>query len=149
MVTPALAQAIDGSMTLRPSLAARSSVGERCLDGLGIARCAPGGKALDLLGLDRRVDGLDGALAGGQRRGLRLGPAVDADDDLLTRLDPAEALGVALDQRALHVVDGRDRAAHLLDARQLLPGRGFQLVDLAPITFEPSKMSAYSSRSVS
>ena len=39
-------------------------------------------------------------------------------------LDLAQPLGVALDERALHVVDGRHRAAHLLDARQLLPGRG-------------------------
>ena len=44
---------------------------------------------LALLGLDRGVDGQDAAVGalGRQRRGLGLGVAVEADDDLLAGLD--------------------------------------------------------------
>ena len=69
---------------------------------LGVAGGAPGLQARDLLGLDRGVDGQDAAvLAGGERRGLGLGEAVDADDGLLAGLDGGEAGGVALSTRRL------------------------------------------------
>ena len=54
-----------------------------------------------------------------QRRGLGLGVAVDADDDLLAGLDAADPLAVGVDERGLHVVDGLDRAAVLVDDRHL------------------------------
>ena len=131
VVTPALAQAIDGSMTLRPSRAARSSSASAFLAALPsrAARQAWSRStcSASIAGIDRQ----DRAFAGGQRRHFRLRPAVDADDDLLAGLDPAHALGVALDQRALHVVDGRHRPAHGVDAGELLLGRGLELVDLA------------------
>ena len=57
--------------------------------------------------------------AGQQRRGLGLGVAVDADDDLLAGLDAADPLAVGVDERGLHVVDGVDRAAVLVDDRHL------------------------------
>ena len=131
VVTPALAQAIDGSMTLRPSLAARSSSASAFLAALP-SRAARQAlrRSTCSASMPESTDN-DRAFAGGQRRSFRLRPAVDADHDLLAGLDPAHALGVALDQRALHVVDGRHRAAHGLDAGELLLGRGLELVDLA------------------
>ena len=56
-----------------------------------------------------------------QRRGLGLGVAVDADDDLLAGLDAADPLAVGVDERGLHVVDRADRAAVLVDDRHLGP----------------------------
>ena len=96
-----------------------------------------------------RVDGLDGACCRRQRRRLRLGPAVDADNDLLARLDLPQALARCSRPGALHVVDGRDRAAHPSMRVSSCRGRGFSSATLRSITFEPSKMSPYSSRSVS
>ena len=71
------------------------------------------------------------AVACGQRRGRGLGPAVDADDHGFVGFDPADAVGVRLDQTALHVVDGRHRAAHRVDLRQFGPRAVFQRLDLA------------------
>ena len=85
-----------------------------------VALGAPALDRLALLRLDRRVDGEDAAVAARQqRRGLGLGVAVDADDDLLAGLDAADALAVGVDQRGLHVVHGVDRAAVLVDDRHL------------------------------
>ena len=66
------------------------------------------------------------------------------------RLDAAQPLRVALDEAPLHVVDGRHRAAHGLDALRARPWpAAFSSSTLRAITVEPSKMSPYSSRSVS
>ena len=60
--------------------------------------------------------------AGGERRVLVLGVAVLADHFLLAALDPGDPLAVGLDQPRLHVGDGVDGAAALLDHRHLLAG---------------------------
>ncbi len=105
------------------------------------ARGAPLRETRTRLRLDARVDDHDPAVLGGQRRRLGLDEAVDADEDLLARLDPRDPLAVGLDQRGLHVRHGLDRAAALLDARDLLP-RAIEQLDTSPsITTEPSKMS--------
>ncbi len=104
--------------------------GEGRLDGLGVTRGAPGLEAGDLLGLDGGIDGLDHGLTRGERGRLGLGPAVDADDDLLAALDAGQTLRVALDEGALHVVDGADGAPHLVDAGEFGLGCGLQLGDL-------------------
>ncbi len=118
---------------LRSSLAAAASSAERLVHGGAVAPGAPGSQAFDLAALDRGIDGQDGARAGGQRRGLGFGIGVDADHDLLARLDGRQALEVRLDQSLLHVgrLDGGHGTAHVGDARHL--GRGFrlQLLDLA------------------
>ena len=54
VVTPALAQAIDGSMTLRPSLAARSSSASAFFTALASRAARQACEPLDLLLLDRR-----------------------------------------------------------------------------------------------
>ena len=87
-----------------------------------VALGAPALDRLALLGLDRGIDREDAAVAAlQQRRGLGLGVAVDADDDLLAGLDAADALAVGVDERGLHVVHGPDRAPVLLDDRHLGP----------------------------
>ena len=92
VVTPALAQAIEAGMMLRPSprrAPASSAQGRR--DRASVARGAPGLQALDLLRLDGSGDGHEAAVvAGRQRRGLALGEAVDADHDLLAGFDRRE-----------------------------------------------------------
>ena len=73
-----------------------------------------------LLLLRGRVDGHDPALGvGGEGGGLGLLVAVDADQDLLARLDAAEALAVGVDQRGLHVRHGLDGPAVLGDPGHL------------------------------
>ena len=98
------------------------------------ARRATARQAIDrvaLLGLDGGVDGHDPALLVDQRRGVGLGVLVHADDDLLAVLDAADALAVAVDQRALHVVHRLDRAAVLGDDRHLGARALQQLADEA------------------
>ena len=85
----------------------------------GVAPRPHGLEALDLLGLDTRVDLHDGD----RRRLLREG--VEADDEPLSSLDLELVLvGRALDL-ALRValLDRRDHSAHLVDARDVLPGQ--------------------------
>ncbi len=65
----------------------------------------------------------------GQRRVLGLGEAVLADHLLLAGLDPGHPLAVGLDQAGLHVGDGLDRAAVLLDHGHLRPRPCGQLLD--------------------
>ena len=78
--------------------AAASQRGEGRLDRGGVAAGAPGRQAGDLLGLDRGVDDHDAAVAGGQRRRLGLGEAVDADDGGRAGLDAGEPGGVGGDE---------------------------------------------------
>ena len=125
-------------------------LGQRLLDGLGVARRAPGRKALDLLVLDRRVDGLDGAFAGGERRGSvsvqRLTPTTICSPASILR----SAVGVALDQRALHVCRWPRRRRPCASMRASSSfAAAFSSSTLRRIAVEPSKMSGYSSRSVS
>src|SRR5436190_1867559 len=68
-----------------------------------------------------------GALEQGRR--LALGVLVEADDDLLAALDPAQALTVRVDERGLHVVHAAHRAAVLGDDRHLGAGALEQLCD--------------------
>src|SRR5579883_1506369 len=110
--------------------------GEFCegrLHRAGVAFGAPGVEALDLLALDRSVDGQDRAFAGAERRWLALGEGVDADDRLLARFDAGEALEVRFDQPLLHVgrVDRRNRAAHVGDALHLGQRLGLERLHLA------------------
>ncbi len=51
--------------------------------------------------------------------GRRRLEAVLADDDEVAGLDPLDAVAVGVDERGLHVADGLDRAAVLLDDRHL------------------------------
>ncbi len=115
---------------LRPSRAAAVELRQGGLDGGRVARLAPGGEARDLVGLDGGVDRQRAALAGRERRGLGLDVSVDADDDRLARFDAGEPRGVRGDQLGLHVVDGGDRAAHLVDLRQLGARGLLQRLDL-------------------
>ena len=94
---------------------------------------APCFERLDLLALHPFGNRLNAAVgAARQRRRLRFQPLVDADHDLVARLDLAKAHGVRLDEALLHVarLDGRDGAAHRFDAGQFLARLGFQLFDL-------------------
>ena len=77
-------------MTLRPLRRGAAQLAAPPSTAVGVARCAPGLEPLDLLGLDARRHGQDRAFAGGERRGLGLGEAVDADHDLLAALDRLE-----------------------------------------------------------
>ena len=104
--------------------------GEGGVDGGGVAGGAPGVQAGDLLGLDGGVDDHDAILAGGERRGLGLGEAVDADDGGGAGLDAGEPGAVRADEGGLHVVDGGDSTPHLVDAGELGAGAGLQLLDL-------------------
>ena len=83
--------------------------------------------------------------------GSALDELVDADDELSPRSIASSRARIALDELRLHVahLDRRDRAADLLDGGELFACLPLQLLDLAAISFEPSKMSPYSSRSVS
>ena len=65
----------------------------------------------------------------GQRRVLGLGVGVQTDDLLLAGLDPGNPVPVRFDQPRLHVGNGRDRAALLLDHRHLVAGSLDELVD--------------------
>lgn len=98
-----------------------------------VAGGAPGFEPGELVRLRLGIDGQEAAVvAGGQRRGRRLGELVDADHDLLAGLDRRESPGVRLDQTLLHVgrLDGGDGAAHGVDPGQLVQGLGHQLLDL-------------------
>ncbi len=66
-------------------------------------------------------------LVGHERRGQGVCPAIDADDDLFTALDAANACGHRAHQRTFHVaaVDGSVDAAHALDAFDLFACFGF------------------------
>src|ERR1700686_2043516 len=79
VVTPALAQAIEAGMMLRPAPAARAGGARAGRHALGVARRAPGPQPRDLLAFDVIGDGEDRILAGGERRFLGLDEAVDAD----------------------------------------------------------------------
>jgi hypothetical protein len=152
VVTPAWAQAIEGSMMLRPSRAAASSAASAGRRSGGVAPRAPGLEVFHLAGLGRGVDGQEAAVGPGrQRRGLALGVGVDADHDLLAAFDGLQAPGARSRPAALHVagIDRGDGAAHGVDARELGARLGLQLLDLGGDHVEPSKMSPYSSRSVS
>ena len=117
----------------------------------GRARRASARAAARCLASTSGIDDQDPAVgAGGERRGLGRGEAVHADHDLLAGLDPLPALALGLDQRGLHVVDGLDGAAELGHRGASPPGRPRAAPSTSPsITLEPSKMSGYSSRSVS
>ena len=64
---------------------------------------------------------------------LVVAEAVDADDDLLARLDrPLDAVGRLLDLALLEAaVDGGERAAHRVDLVEVGPGRRLELVGQA------------------
>ena len=82
--------------------------------------------------------------------GRRLGEDVDADDLLLARLDAPGALRHRAHQAALQLVDGLERAAERQHVVELRPRRRRRSSSVrASMTREPSKMSSYSSRSVS
>ena len=104
---------------------------QRLLDGSGVTVRPPGPDRGDRLALDLGVDGHDGTVdIGEQRVGLGGGEAVDPDDDVLSGLDAAAALGVRADQGGLHVIDGLDRAAeglHLVDLGLDLLAQGSHL----------------------
>ena len=95
---------------------------ERPVD-LRLAPLAPGGaQQLERRGRRGGVELEETAVvAADQRRRQALGPAVPTDDHHLARVDPRQPLGLAADERRLHVagLDRRERAAHLLDARDL------------------------------
>ncbi len=113
--------------------AGEGSLGPLAPLGVGVALLAPAPHRLDGGGLDPGVDGLDrGVEVGGQRVGLGRLEAVDADDDLLPRLDARPAARVRRDELGLHVaaLDGRDRAAELGDPGHLLARPREQLLDL-------------------
>jgi len=71
-------------------------------------------------------------LAGEERRGEAVGPAVDADDDEFAGVDFADPLGHGADELGLQVAgfDGGADAAHGFDARDLLAGLPLELFDL-------------------
>ena len=125
VVTPALAQAIEAGMMLPPSRRGALELVERRGDRLARRARAPGLEPLDLLGLGllrHRHDRARRRRSSGE--GSVSSEAVDADHDLLAALDRLEPRGVGFDQLLLHVadLDRGDRAAHLLDARELLLG---------------------------
>ena len=105
---------------------------ERGGDRLGVAGRPPRLETLDLLGLDFRRHRQDRAFAGRQRRDFGRRELVDADHDLLAALDRLQPRGVGFHQPLLHVArfDRRDRAAHLVDAGQLLLRLALELIDL-------------------
>ena len=117
-------------MTLAPAAAAARRAASAAATAAASRPARQAREAGDLLGLDGGVDDEDAAVAGGERRGLGLGEAVDADDHGLAGLDAGEAGGVGGDERALHVVDGGDGAAHRVDAGELGAGAGLQRLDL-------------------
>ncbi len=118
-------------MFASPAAAARE-VGQRRVDRRLVAARAPCDDRVALLGLQRRVDGEDPAVGAlDERRALAALEAVDADEDLLARLDAPDALAVRVDERALHVVDRADRAAVLGDDRELGLGAVDELGDEA------------------
>jgi len=122
---------------------------ERRRDGGRVASRAPPLEGLDLVALRGRVDHQDGVFAietGREWRRRRLGEAVDSDDGRVAALDPPHALGVALDERALELVDARECAARFDDPVELGCAASTSSRVLASITVEPSKMSPYSSR---
>src|SRR6202044_943072 len=84
VVTPALAQAIDGGMMLPPVFAALRKASSAAATPL--AGRARGGEPLDLPGLRFRRHGDDGLGGVRQRRRLCFDEAVDADHDLLAAL---------------------------------------------------------------
>ena len=122
VVTPALAQAIDGGMMLAPLVAARLNSARASATALLVARGFPRLEPLDLVVLGVFRDDHDRLDTAGERRGLGLQIFVDADDDLLAALDRFQPRGVRFDQLLLHVarLDRGDRAAHVVDALELL-----------------------------
>ena len=133
VVTPACAQAIDGSMMLRPSLAAAASSASAAFTLAGVAAGPPRLQRGDLLAARRAgstVMMLSSPVASGDG---------SASVNLLTPTTicspvsiAASRLALRLDQPPLHVarLDGDDGAAHLVDLRQLLARLELELLDL-------------------
>ena len=95
---------------------------------------------------------MDRALARGQRRGFAIGEAIDADDLELAALDRLDPQRVGLDQPPLQFarLDRRDHPAHAGDRLEFGLGLGDSSAATRRSTSTlPSKMSPYSSRSVS
>ena len=122
VVTPALAQAIDGGMMLRARGRRALEFGERVGHGACLSRAAR--QALSRSSWSRSASSETVMIefdAAGERRGLGLEIFVDADHDLLAALDRFQPRGVRFDELLLHVagLDRGDRAAHLVDALEL------------------------------
>ena len=117
-------------MMLVPSLAARSSSASAALTALASRASRQALSCSICCGSMAGSTTMIAPSPADKRRGLGLGPLVDADHDLLAALDLAQPLGVALDEAPLHVVDRLHRAAHGLDGGELRPRLLLQLRDL-------------------
>ena len=105
--------------------------GEGSFHGCVVALAAPCGQPFDLVAFGIGIGHHDRPIARRQRRGCGFGPAVDADDRGFLGFNLGQALGVRLDQAALHIVDGRHRAAHGVDLGEFGAGAVLQGRDLA------------------
>src|SRR6516164_898126 len=122
VVTPALAQAIEAGMMLAPPRAAWRSA----------LSASPRFQPRDLFRLGFFGYGDNRACGLGERRGLGLDEAVDANHDLFAALDRFDPARVRFDELLLEValLDGGDGAAHLVDLCEFLLGCRFELRDL-------------------
>ena len=100
--------------------------------GFAVTGVPPGGEPGDLLSFRPHVHRQDAAVAGGQRAGSSLGEFVDADHHLFAGFDGGQTPAVGFHQLLFHIagLDGSDRTAHGVDARQFLAGLGLQRLDL-------------------
>lgn len=93
VVASARAAAIEAGMMFLPASAARRSSASAAATAAP-SRAAPGVQSRDLVLFHRRIDGQDRAIPRSQRRGLGLGPAVDADDNGFLALDPRQTFRI-------------------------------------------------------
>ena len=153
VVTPAWAPAIEAGMMLRSSCAAARELGQRRLDAprRRARRARPCRRSICSASTSGSTVRMR-ALAGGQRRGRGLGVAVDADHVLLaaTRC-AARRSRFDSTSRCLHVAGSTAATAPPMSSMRASSAgaSAFSSSTLAATTVEPSKMSPYSSRSVS
>ena len=114
-------------MTELDNLRGAAQRGERSLDGCGAAPQSPGLQSCDLIGLCRRVGLHDRAISCGQRAWRGLHPSIHPHNRGLFAFNLGDALGIGLDQPALHIVNRRNRAAHRVNLRQFRDDTGRSL----------------------
>ena len=93
---------------------------ESSIDRFLVAVLAPCIEACDLIGLDTIRYCENAAIATHrQRRGLRFRPLVNANDNLTAGLDRSEPCCVGFNQAKLHIFDGSNGSAHVLNYGKL------------------------------